>query len=86
MLATVAYTINPYLRIGSFWHLYNMSMLVEVLHDRIHTHMYSIMSVFPNCLKAERSDWLRAWSWAALLAAAGWLWARAAEPRGKSAD
>lgn len=87
-LLSVAYTVNPYLRIGSFWHLYNTSMLVEMLHDHIRTPMYSIMSVFPNCLKAERTDWLRAWGWLVLLAGAAWLWAGFAErqPTGRLSE
>jgi len=76
-LLSVAYTINPYLRMPSLWHIYTKSTLVEMLHDHIHTPFYSILSVFPDLLTASRSDWIRAWIWTAIVAWAAWLWARA---------
>lgn len=78
-LLSVAYTIDPYLRMPSIWHLYRKSMLVEELHDHIPTPFYSIFSIFPDLLTASRSDWFRAWIWAAFTAGAAWLWARSAE-------
>lgn len=78
-LLSVAYTIDPYLRMPSIWHLYRKSMLVEELHDHIPTPFYSIFSIFPDLLTASQSDWFRAWIWAAFTAGAAWLWARTAE-------
>jgi hypothetical protein len=83
-LLTLAYTVVPYLRSGSVWHMYNASMLVEVLHSIVRTRMYSIMSIFPNCIKAERSDWLRAWAWLAIVAVSAWLWAKSTAPHQSS--
>jgi hypothetical protein len=75
-MLSVAYTVNPYLRMPSLWHIYRKSMLVEVLHDHIRTPFYSILSVFPDCLEASLSDWLRAWCWVAVVGCAAWTWAR----------
>jgi len=73
-LLSVAYTVNPYWRMPSLWHLYTKSMLVEILHDHMHPHphFYSILSIFPDCIAATPSDWLRAWCWVLLVGWAAW--------------
>ncbi len=74
-LLSVVYTVNPYLRMPSLWHLDRKSTLVEALHDHIHTPFYSILSIFPDMLEASPSDWLRAWMWLVLFCCAAWWWA-----------
>jgi hypothetical protein len=83
---SVVYTVNPYLRMPSLWHLYTKSMLVEELHDHIHTPFYSILSIFPDMLEANPSDWLRAWMWVVLLGCAAWLWANLSQKPTASAS
>ena len=80
-LLTVAYTVNPYWRTPSFWHPYEKSMLVEILHDHMHPHphFYSALSIFPNLLRAHPTDLLLAGCWAAVIAGAAWWWARTAQ-------
>ena len=80
-LLTVAYTVNPYWRMPSFWHFYEKSVLVEILHDHMHPHphFYSYLSIFPDMLRAHPMDLLLAWCWVALTACAAWLWARASQ-------
>jgi hypothetical protein len=80
-LLTVAYTVNPYWRMPSLWHLYRKSMLVEILHDHMHPHphFYSALSIFPDCLSVGLSDWVLAWIWLAVVAIAAWYWAGTAK-------
>jgi len=82
-LLTIAYTINPYWRMPSLWHLYAKSTLVEILHDHMHhhPHFYSFLSIFPDMLRAHPTDLLLAWCWLAITAGAAWLWARTAGPQ-----
>ena len=79
---SVAFTINPYLRMPSIWTLYQISMLVEFFHDHIHTPFYSILSVFPNLVRGWGRDYLRGWLWLIAFSATAWWWARTAgQPR-----
>lgn len=80
-LLTVAYTVNPYWRMPSFWHLYEKSVLVEILHDHMHPHphFYSYLSIFPDMLRAHPMDLLLAWCWVVATAIAAWFWARTAQ-------
>lgn len=82
-LLTVAYTVNPYWRMPSLWHLYEKSMLAEILHDHMHhhPHFYSVLSIFPDLLRAHPTDLLLAWCWVAVIACSAWLWARTAGPQ-----
>lgn len=80
-LLTVVYTINPYWRMPSFWHFYEKSVLVEILHDHMHPHphFYSFLSIFPDMLRAHPMDLVLAWMWVAITAGAAWWWARTAQ-------
>ncbi len=78
---SILFTVNPWLRIPSLFHLYKLSMLVEYLHDLIHTPMYSILSVFPNLMMARPVDYVRASFWLIVFCVGAWLWSRTAEPQ-----
>lgn len=80
-LVSILFTVNPWLRIPSVFHLYTFSMLVEFLHDCIHTPMYSILSVFPNLMLARTSDFVLGGFWLIVFCVAVWLWSRTAEPQ-----
>ncbi len=85
-LLSLAYTINPYWRMPSLWHLYRKSTLVEILHDHMHPHphFYSFLSIFPDCLTASWSDWVLAWAWLAIVAISAWYWAGTAKGQSSS--
>ena len=74
----ILFTVDPYLRMPSVWVFYQMSMLVEFLHDHIHTPMYSILSIYPNMMLARGKDWARASFWLVAFIAAVWGWSRTA--------
>ncbi len=78
VLISILFTVNPFLRMPSVWELYQMSMLVEFFHDHIHTPVYSILSVYPNMMRARTQDWLRGWFWLVASGAGAWAWARTA--------
>ncbi len=75
-LISIMFTVNPYLRGPSVFHLYQMSMLVEFFHDHLHTPMYSILSIYPNMMLAHQSDYLLGFLWLFVLIAAAWAWSR----------
>lgn len=76
LMIAIAFTVNPYLRMPSIWAFDHMSMLVEFFHDRIHTPMYSILSIYPNMLLARMQDWLLGWTWLLAFSVGAWAWSR----------
>ena len=76
LFISILFTVNPYLRMPSIWVLYKMSMLVEFFHDHIHTHMYSILSIYPNMMRPTTEDYLCGLFWLVAFVAATWGWSR----------
>jgi hypothetical protein len=72
---SILFTVNSYIRMPSLWHLYQISMLVELFHDHIHTPFYSILSVFPNFMRAAPRDYVRGFLWLIVFATGAWWWA-----------
>jgi hypothetical protein len=81
MLIGIMFTVNPYLRMPSIWVFYRRSMLVEFFHDRIHTGLYSILSIYPDMATASTRDYLLAFFWLIVFMAGAWAWSRTAEKR-----
>ena len=75
---SIAFTVNPYLRMPSFWKLYQISMLVEFFHDHIHLPLYSVLSIFPSLMRANRWDYAIGFVWLVAFVMAAWWWARTA--------
>jgi len=80
-LISIMFTVNPYLRMPSIFKLYKISMLVELFHDRIHTPLYSILSIFPAMTTASKQDYVLACMWFVIFIAGAWVWSRTAEKR-----
>jgi hypothetical protein len=80
----ILFTVNPFLRMPSVFNLYKVSMLVEFLHDHIHTPLYSILSIYPGMIRASKSDYLLGFFWLAVFTGAAWAWSRTANNQSAS--
>jgi hypothetical protein len=76
---SILFAVNSYIRMPSLWNLYQVSMLVELFHDHIHTPFYSILSIFPSFMRAAGRDYLGGFLWLIVFATGAWWWADTAQ-------
>jgi hypothetical protein len=84
LTVSIFFTVNPYLRMNSYWEMNKFSMWVEMLHDHIATPFYSVLSIFPNFKVAAPVDYVRGWIWVILLAGSARWWANCVQSKSVS--